>query len=60
MKIFKKIIFFLKKLKNDKTFPPQKKNIKLNSTIKMTHAKHTMENCEFQSIGWITNYFFGE
>jgi hypothetical protein len=36
-----------------------KKNIELNSTIKMTHAKHTMENCEFQSIGWITNYFFG-
>jgi hypothetical protein len=59
MKISKKKNHFLKKLKNDKTFPP-KKNIELNSTSKMTHAKHTMDNCEFQSLGWITNYFFGE
>jgi hypothetical protein len=58
MKIFNFLIFFLK-LKNDKIFP-QKKNIELNSTSKMTHAKYTMENCEFWSLGWITNFYFWE
>jgi hypothetical protein len=50
-----KFPIFLKKWLN--LYP--KKNIELNSTSKMTHAKHTMDNCEFQSLGWITNFFLG-